>query len=477
NATRRCIFFLTKRYYHQQQQQENSVHVQKSSGFNPFNDHKVYLDQVKNYINRLNPYQGIDLRAAQLNWDHILDPQYENTIAENIFVRKADANILHVHNLHKEIQSLIHRVEEKKLDPTQGEDQIKLKIQDLYNQAMKLPNQAHPDSPIGRETEARVIREVGEKSELSLSQRSIDEIGTDFDTLLLENMGQISFRGAYVLFNDFARLERALMYYAFQKLTNYGFKMVSVPDIIHRGIIESCGFPTQGKRTQVYQLDYGEEFGRYCLAGTSEMALAGLLKHNTFRKDELPLKLAACSRCYRAEVAGGKSEGSLYRVHEFTKVEMFCVTSDEPGVSDKMLEDIVNIQTDLFSELGLHFRILDMPTEELGLSAYRKHDIEAWMPAKQFYGEISSASNCSDFQSRRLHIKYIDDNTEERFAHTLNGTAMAIPRVMTALIETNWKPNGEQVYIPKPLQQVMGNREYITRSTRTPKTHWIKTFN
>ncbi|CAF0857000.1 unnamed protein product, partial [Didymodactylos carnosus] len=358
-------------------------------------------------------------------------------------------------------------IEEKKLDPLQGEKQIKLKIQDLYNQAMKLPSQTHPDSPVGCETDARVIRIVGEKPELSVSQRTVDQIGTDFNMLLLENMGQVSFRGSYALFNDFARFERALMYYTFQKLTDYVcFEFYEY--LSSYNAQESCGFPTRDKRTQVYQLDYGEEFGRYCLAGTSEMALAGLLKHNTFRKDELPLKLAACSRCYRAEVAGGKSEGNLYRVHEFTKVEMYCVTSDEPGASDKMLEDIVNIQTDLYSELGLHFRILDMPTEELGLSAYRKNDIEAWMPAKQFYGEVSSASNCSDFQSRRLHIKYIDDNTEERFAHTLNGTAMALPRVITALIEANWRP-----VILSFSNNSYSNRHKLPYRCKVSKKFWV----
>jgi len=315
---------------------------------------------------------------------------------------------------------------------------------------------------------------VGKKPETTSSWQTIDQIGQELNMMQLENMGHVSFRGAVALFGDFARLERALMYYAFEKLTQNGFKMVSVPDIIHRGIIESCGFPTRGKRSQVYQLDYGEEFGRYCLAGTSEMPLAGLLKHNTFRKDELPLKLAACSRCYRAELPGGKSEGNLYRVHEFTKVEMFAVTTDDENISQEMHNEIVRLQTLIFGELGLHFRILDMPTEELGLSAHRKYDIETWMPAKGFYGEVSSASNCTDFQSRRLHIKYIDDNGEERFVHTLNGTAMAIPRMLTAIVESNWKPETGQIQIPVPLRSFMGNREFISKSTLTPRTQWIK---
>ncbi|CAF3797480.1 unnamed protein product [Rotaria magnacalcarata] len=451
-----------------------------ASKFNPWHDYRAYLDQVKTYITRLNPYVELELRSAALNWDYILNNENSQAISDNVKQRKENefVDIEHILALHRDIQTLFHRIEEKKLDSIQGEDQIKLKIQDLYNYALRIPNKTHPDAvgslPVGNEEQARTVRLVGKKPETTGPRQAVDQIGQELNLIQLENMGHVSFRGAYALFGDFARLERALMYYAFEKLTQNGFKMVSVPDIIHRGIIESCGFPTRGKRSQIYQLDYGEEFGRYCLAGTSEMPLAGLLKHNTFRKDELPLKLAACSRCYRAELPGGKSEGSLYRVHEFTKVEMFAVTVDDDAVSQEMHNEIVRLETLMFEELGLHFRILDMPTEELGLSAYRKYDIETWMPAKEFYGEISSASNCTDFQSRRLHIKYIDDNGDERFVHTLNGTAMAIPRMLTTIIESNWDPETKRIEIPVPLRPFMGNREFISKSSTTPSTQWIK---
>ncbi|CAF0963431.1 unnamed protein product [Adineta ricciae] len=415
-------------------------------------------------------------RSTVLDWDYILNDENSQAIVENIKRRKETeyVDIGQIHALHRDVQTLFHRIEDKKLDPIQGEDQIKVKIQDLYNRALRLPNSTHPDVSSNIQDQARMIREVGKKPDTTDPWPAVDQIGQELNMIQLENMGHVSFRGAYALFGDFARLERALMYYAFEKLTQNGFKLVSVPDIIHRGIIESCGFPTRGKRSQVYQLDYGEEFGRYCLAGTSEMPLAGLLKHNTFRKDELPLKLAACSRCYRAELPGGKTEGNLYRVHEFNKVEMFAVTTDDEKASQEMHKEIVQLEATMFEELGLHFRILDMPPEELGLSAYRKYDIEAWMPAKKFYGEISSASNCTDFQSRRLHIKYIDDNGEEKFAHTLNGTAMAIPRMLTAIIESNWKSDKERVEIPVPLRPFMGHREFISKTSSTPRTQWIK---
>ncbi|CAF2500113.1 unnamed protein product [Rotaria sp. Silwood2] len=226
----------------------------------------------------------------------------------------------------------------------------------------------------------------------------------------------------------------------------------------------------------IKRIDFGDPQGN---KGSSDRFAAVLKSHNGRYMNEnhnvtTASELAACSRCYRAELPGGKSEGNLYRVHEFTKVEMFAVTTNDENVSQEMHNDIVRLETLMFEELGLHFRILDMPSEELGPSAYRKYDIETWMPAKEFYGEVSSASNCTDFQSRRLHIKYIDDDGDERFVHTLNGTAMAIPRMLTAIIELNWNPETKQIQIPKPLRSFMGNREFISKSSSTPTTQWIK---
>lgn len=189
---------------------------------------------------------------------------------------------------------------------------------------------------------------------------------------------------------------------------------------------------TDSDRTQVYRLRPSER----CLSGTAEMALGGFFAGKTLKKSDLPTKLMAVSRCYRAEACSTKDELGLYRVHTFTKVEMFAVCL--PTESDAMLERFRETQIELFSSLGLCFKVLDMPVHELGAPAYRKYDIEAWMPGRQTYGEISSCSNCTDFQARRLNIRF-DDGTGQvhPHAHTANGTACAVPRMLISIFEQN----------------------------------------
>lgn len=165
-----------------------------------------------------------------------------------------------------------------------------------------------------------------------------------------------------------------------------------------------------------------------------EVGLCGLMRERVFRYDELPIKLTALSRCYRPEIATGVAESKLYRVHEFNKIEMFVVC--EESDSDSQLNELVRLQSNIFATLGLHCRLLDMPPQELGPPAARKFDIEAWMPGRKMYGEVSSASNCTDFQTRRLGIKYYDRKGMQKFAHTCNATAVATTRTLIALIET-----------------------------------------
>ncbi|CAG4965245.1 unnamed protein product [Parnassius apollo] len=215
----------------------------------------------------------------------------------------------------------------------------------------------------------------------------------------------------------------------------------------------------------VYSLDSAYHGHDMYLSGTAEIALAGLLANSVHYIEKLPLKLAAVSRCYRAETSNVNEERGTYRVHQFTKVEMFAITTTEQ--SDDMLEYIRNVQEELFSPLGIHMRVLDMPPHELGAPAYRKYDIEAWMPGRNSYGEISSCSNCTDYQSRRLHIKYKDFNIEN-YVHTLNGTACAIPRMLIALLETHQDPRGK-INIPQVLQPFMNGKKDIVKNTKIPK--------
>ncbi|KAJ9597236.1 hypothetical protein L9F63_011910 [Diploptera punctata] len=227
-----------------------------------------------------------------------------------------------------------------------------------------------------------------------------------------------------------------------------------------------------GDRTQIYRLDQQLYEGDLCLSGTSEMALAAFVMNRTFRAEELPLRLAAVSRCYRAETSGLSDEKGVYRVHQFTKVEMFGVSTREN--SSELLEEMRELEEEMFESLGLHFQTLDMPPHELGAPAFRKYDIEAWMPGRNMYGEISSCSDCTDYQSRRLNIKYLPhSSTAPLHAHTVNGTACAVPRMLIALLETYQQADGT-VAVPEPLQHYLRNKSLITLNSDVPVMKYIK---
>lgn len=236
---------------------------------------------------------------------------------------------------------------------------------------------------------------------------------------------------------------------------------MSVPDILPAEVINACGMQTEGERNQVYKLIPSN----LCLSGTSEMALAGYFAGTKLTRKDLPVKVAAVSRCFRAETSGLTEEKGIYRVHQFTKVEMFSVCHSSQ--SESMLDEFKNIEINLFKKLGLHFKLLDMPPHELGAPAYRKYDIEAWMAGRKMWGEISSCSNCTDYQSRRLNIM-VDDE----FAHTVNGTACAVPRMLIAIIETFQKEDGT-IPIPKELRPFM-KKEKIARQKILPELKLIK---
>lgn len=265
--------------------------------------------------------------------------------------------------------------------------------------------------------------------------------------------------------------EQALIQYAVSKLLANKFKLITVPDILPARIIESCGMNTHGERNQVYKLTNPHE--TLCLSGTSEMALAGYFAGTITDEDQLPLKLTAVSRCFRAETSALQEEKGIYRVHQFTKVEMFSVC--RPDQSEAILEEFRDIEVALFDALGLHFQLLDMPACELGAPAYRKYDIEAWMPGRGMYGEISSCSDCSDYQARRLGIRYRSktDNDRLDYVHTVNGTACAIPRMLIALLENFQNPD-HTITIPEPLRPFMRGKERISRKKLLPELKLTK---
>ncbi|XP_078462441.1 serine--tRNA ligase, mitochondrial [Lampetra planeri] len=336
----------------------------------------------------------------------------------------------------------------------------------FYLKALQLPNRTHPSVPVGDESQARVLETVGQKPEFDFKPRVHLDIGEKLDIIRQKHLSHVSGHRSYYLRGAGAELEHALAHFALKKLKRRGFVAMSVPDMLKGVVFEGCGMCPSAKTSQLYSLDPAK-FKDLNLAGTSEVGIAGYFMDHAVELKDLPLRIVCRSTCYRAETETGKETWGLYRVHHFTKVEMFGVTAAESGnESNALLDEFLSIQKEIYSDLGLHYKVLDMPTEELGLPAYRKYDIEAWMPGREKFGEISSASNCTDYQSRRLHIKYFDSSRNLKYAHTVNGTACAVPRLLIAILETYQMKDG-RVRVPPALQPLL-EAEVIGKPASTP---------
>ncbi|XP_019619088.1 PREDICTED: serine--tRNA ligase, mitochondrial-like isoform X1 [Branchiostoma belcheri] len=332
----------------------------------------------------------------------------------------------------------------------------------LYDILLRLPNSCHPSTPVGDESQARLVEMVGEKPSFTFVPRGHLELAERLNILQLRHLANVSGHRSYYLKGAGAQLQHALVQFTQDRLYQQGFTPLVVPDFFYPAILEGCGMMKAGAfDTQIYTLDSSKHEG-LCLAGTAEVGIAGMYKDHVLRADQLPQKAFAVSTCYRAETWSGSEPYGIYRVHHFTKIEMFGVTANDHGTeSERMQQEFVSLQKDLYSELGLCFHILDMPTQELGLSAHRKYDVEVWMPGRDSFGEVSSASNCTDYQSKRLHIRYETDQEDPKYAHTVNATACAVPRLIVAILE-NFQQEDGSVVVPQALQPYMGGRKVIT---------------
>jgi seryl-tRNA synthetase len=249
-------------------------------------------------------------------------------------------------------------------------------------------------------------------------------------------------------------LELALQQYALEKLIGEGFTPMVTPDLARGDVLKGIGFIPRGPETQIYSVENHD----LNLVATAEITLGGLYAGEVIEEEKLPIKLCGISHCFRTEAgAAGRASRGLYRVHQFTKVEMFAFTL--PDQSDAMHNYFRDLECEIFDGLGIPYRVLDIATGDLGGPAYRKFDLEAWMPGRGNggeYGEVTSASNCTDYQSRRLDIRFKRKNEKgTHLVHTLNGTAIAVSRALIAILENYQQADGS-VLIPEVLRRWVG---------------------
>ena len=317
-----------------------------------------------------------------------------------------------------------------------------------------IPNMTHPDAPVGRlESESRVARTWGTPPQFDFTPLDHVTLCEKHQLFDLEAGARVAGHGFYFLKNEAVLLELALIQYAVQIVRKHGFTLHSTPDLARMEVLEGTGYQPRGNETQIYSIANSD----LCLVATAEITLGGTQKDQTVNVSDLPLKLAGISHCFRTEAgAHGKATRGIYRVHQFTKVELFAFTAPDVTASDAIHEEIVAIEEEIFQGLGIPYRVLDICTGDLGGPAYRKYDLEAWMPGRNEWGEVTSASNCTDFQARRLNARCKSpDKKGTQFVHTLNGTAVAITRALIAVLENYQQADGS-IVIPPVLRPWVG---------------------
>src|SRR4051794_21844354 len=318
-----------------------------------------------------------------------------------------------------------------------------------------IPNLTHPDAPIGGEQDSREVR-LGATPIRQLDFKPLDHVtlGEKLGIVDFEAGARTTGHGFYFLKNDAVLLDLSLERYALEVLIAEGFTITTTPDLARNEILEGIGFNPRGPETQVYSIEKSD----LSLVGTAEITLGGMYFNETIEAERLPIKLCGISHCFRTEAgAHGQATRGLYRVHQFTKVEMFAYTL--PEASDTMHDQLLAIECKLFDGLGIPYRVIDTASGDLGGPAYRKYDLEAWMPGRGNggeFGEVTSASNCTDYQSRRLNIRVRKKGEKgTQFVHTLNGTAVAISRALIAVMENYQQADGS-ILVPEALRKWMG---------------------
>lgn len=343
----------------------------------------------------------------------------------------------------KEIKSQL-----KKLEPELKE--VELQFTEKLNQ---VPNLCSPKAPLGKNEKDNVeVRKWGKPKKFNFPAKDHLEIGKNLGILDFETGAKVSGSQFYFLYGDGARLELALIQYAFDLLAKEGFVPVITPDLAKSRYYLGTGYAPKGKEAQTYEIK-NQDLG---LIATAEVTLAGKHADEIIPENKLPLKYIGYSHCFRQEEgAYGKYSKGLYRVHQFTKAEMFIYC--KPEESDKYHEFILEMEEKIYQELGLPYRVVEMCSGDLGAMAARKFDIEAWMPGRNEYGEVTSTSNCTDYQARNLNIKFRRKGKNE-YVHMLNGTAIATSRAPLAILE-NYQTKDGHVEIPKVLQKYMGKKQ------------------
>ncbi len=392
-------------------------------------------ERVKAALSRRAAAEPLDELLALDARRRRLLPEIENAQAERKTLSK---RIGEAKQAGEDAAELMATVGDLKQRIESGKEELEKVEADLDRIALALPNLPDPDAPDGMtEEDAIVIREVGERPEFDFEPRDHLEIGTELGLIEMEAAARLSGSRFAYLKGDLVLLELALVRFAIELVRGEGHEPVVPPVLVREEALEGTGF-LPGDRDQIYEIPKDELF----LTGTSEVALAGLHADQILAAEQLPLRYCGFSTCFRREAgAAGRDTRGIFRVHQFDKVEMFSFV--EPSESAAEHERLLAIEERILGELEIPYRVVNVAAGDLGAPAAKKYDCEAWIPSQERYRELTSCSNTTDYQARRLKCRYRPADSEAPEAvHTLNGTAVAVGRTMIALIENRQERDG-----------------------------------
>lgn len=339
---------------------------------------------------------------------------------------------------------------------------------DFNEQAGALPNWMSPDVPRGNSDEENLeVSRFMEPTRFDFQPKDHVALGASLDLVDFESGTKVTGPKFYFLKNQAVLLQHALKAFAFRKAMERGFIPLQTPDLARNAILKGVGYAPRGDSSNTYVIE-GHDLS---LIATAEIAVGGMHSEETLQQSRLPLLYVAESHCFRTEAgAGGRASKGLYRVHQFDKIELFAFTT--PEQSEEVHERIRELEESIYQDLEIPYRVVLNCSGDLGAPAYKKYDIEAWMPGKGDageYGEVTSASNCTDYQARRLNIKYKNDETgKNEYVHTLNGTATALSRTLIAIME-NYQTADGRIMVPKVLQPYLGFAQIQPKTEMTTR--------
>jgi len=411
---------------------ENTEQVQKAL------KKKHYSGSIENILN-------LDAQKRKLMHESETLRASQNKVSKEIPAAKGEEK----EKLLAESKDIKEKI--KGLEPALQEIETK-----LVGELLNIPNPPLDSVPEGKDdTENKVIKTVGKKPEFKFKPLDHVELGKKHDLIDIETAGNMSGARFYYLKNEAVLLEMALQQFVIQKLVGKGFTPIIPPVLVKEKAMIATGF-FPADRNEIYRVNPAED--DLYLVGTSEVPLCMLHAGQTLDGAKLPLRYVGFSTCFRREAGTyGKDTHGIIRVHQFDKIEMFSFC--HPSIAEEEHELIRSLEEEIMAELGFHYQVLDICGGDLGAPAAKKYDIEVWIPTQEKFRELTSCSNCTDFQARRAGIRYKDGDAKG-FIHTLNGTAVAMGRTLIAILENNQQADGS-IEIPDVLRGYMGGRTHI----------------